>query len=115
MKSGNKGTADYIYPQENGNRTDTNWLAIKNKQGSGLMVSGSQPFNFSARHYTQTNLDEAEHTYDLKKTEEIYLYIDKEQQGIGSASCGPDVLPEYELIAEPFVFDVILTPFNDEE
>ncbi len=106
---------NYIYPQENGNRTDTNWLAIKNKQGSGLMVSGSQPFNFSARHYTQTNLDEAEHTYDLKETEEVYLYIDKEQQGIGSASCGPDVLPEYELIAEPFVFDVILTPFNDEE
>lgn len=103
---------NYIYPQENGNRTDTNWLVIKNEQGNGLKISGSRPFDFSARHYSQNNLDEAKHTFDLKKTKEVYLYLDKQQHGIGSASCGPDVLPDYELIAKPFIFDVVLTPFS---
>lgn len=105
---------NYIYPQENGNRTDTKWIGLVNEKGNGLRVTGNQPFDFSARYYTQTNLDEAKHTYDLKKTQEVYLYLDKQQHGIGSASCGPDVLPEYELIAEPFTFNFVLTPFNKE-
>ena len=104
---------DYIYPQENGNRSDVEWAAVMNQKGKGLWISGTSPFNFSARHYTQKNLDEAQHTYDLKKTKEVYLYLDKQQNGIGSASCGPDVLAKYQLAAEAFEFDLVFKPFNE--
>lgn len=103
----------YIYPQENGNRSDIEWLAVMNQNGKGLWISGTTPFNFSARHYTQKNLDEAQHTYDLKKTKEVYFYLDKQQNGIGSASCGPDVLAKYQLAAEAFEFDVVFKPFHE--
>ncbi|WP_313468501.1 glycoside hydrolase family 2 TIM barrel-domain containing protein [Carnobacterium sp.] len=103
----------YIYPQENGNRSDVEWLRVTDERESGLWINGNKPFNFSARHYTQKNLDEAQHTYDLKKTKEVYLYLDKQQHGIGSASCGPDVLEKYQSVAEKFEFDLVLRPFND--
>ncbi|ALV21421.1 beta-galactosidase, LacZ type [Carnobacterium antarcticum] len=101
---------DYIFPQENGNRTDVTWLTLTNEQGSGLLVTGTRTFDFSARHYTQQNLDKAQHIYELRKTKEVYLYLDKQQHGIGSASCGPDVLAEYELLVEPFAFSFLLKP-----
>lgn len=103
---------DYIFPQENGNRTDVTWLTLTNEQGSGLFITGEKFFYFSARHYTQQNLDKAQHIYELKKTKEVYLYLDKQQHGIGSASCGPDVLVEHELLVEPFIFGFLLKPIH---
>ncbi|PAV31157.1 beta-galactosidase subunit alpha [Virgibacillus profundi] len=104
---------NYIFPQENGNRTDTKWAAITNKRGAGIFVSGSENFDFSAHHYTVENLDEAQHTYELEKKEEVYLHLDYKQHGIGSASCGPDVQEEYKLKTEDFTFDFHLVPFSD--
>ncbi|MBO1912357.1 hypothetical protein J4G37_47115, partial [Microvirga sp. 3-52] len=54
----------------------------------------------------------AQHTYDLKERDEIYVHIDYSQHGIGSASCGPDVLPQYELKTKEFEFSFRLTPFS---
>lgn len=54
--------------------------------------------------YPQDNLDQAQHSYNLKRKDKIYLYIDFAQNGIGSASCGPDVLPKHELKLMDFTF-----------
>ncbi|EKN65278.1 beta-galactosidase [Neobacillus bataviensis LMG 21833] len=94
----------YIFPQENGNRTDTRYLKVLMNNGLGLLITGDALFDFSVRHYTQKNLDEARHTFDLKKTNESYLYLDHRHHGIGTASCGPDVLPKYELELKEFKF-----------
>ena len=103
---------DYIYPQENGNRTDVSMLSIETKSSMGMKIKSDSYFNFSAREYTQKCLDEAQHTYDLHYEDNIYLYVDYKQHGIGSASCGPDVLPKYENKNEPFKFKLSISPFN---
>jgi beta-galactosidase len=39
----------------------------------------------------------AEHDIDLQPDGRLHLTIDHRQQGIGTASCGPGVLPAYAL------------------
>lgn len=102
---------NYVYPQENGNRTDVKWASFTNQLGMGLFTSGSPTFNFSAHYYTVEDFDKAQHTYDLEEKDEVYLHLDYQQHGLGSASCGPDVLPEYELQNEAFEFNVRLAPY----
>jgi len=66
----------------------------------GLLVSrpsGSPCFEASASHFTAADLFAAKHTIDLKPRPEVYLNIDVAQRGLGTASCGPDTLPEYRL------------------
>ncbi|WP_210469773.1 glycoside hydrolase family 2 TIM barrel-domain containing protein [Sporosarcina sp. 6E9] len=102
----------YIYPQENGNRSDVKWATFTNLYGVGLQVSDPSTFNFSAHLNSVEDFDNAQHTYDLKERDEIYVHIDYSQHGIGSASCGPDVLPQYELKTKEFEFSFRLTPFS---
>ncbi|MUV37256.1 Beta-galactosidase [Lentibacillus sp. JNUCC-1] len=101
---------NYVYPQENGNRTDVKWAGFTNESGMGIKVKGDPDFNFSAHRYTVEDFDQARHTYDLQPRDEVTVHLDHKQFGIGSASCGPDVLPEYELLAEPFRFKFYLEP-----
>lgn len=101
---------NYIFPQENGNRSQAVWAKFTDGRGNGLEVKSESGFQFSARHYQQDNLDQAQHTYDLKRKDEVYLYVDYGQNGIGSASCGPDVLPKHELELTDFTFRFQLHP-----
>ncbi|MDT7696830.1 MAG: beta-galactosidase, partial [Pseudonocardiales bacterium] len=41
----------------------------------------------------------ATHTVDLRPGELVELSLDLAQHGLGTASCGPGVLPHYELRA----------------
>ncbi len=107
--------AEYIVPQENGNRTDIRWLAMTNKQGAGLLATGSPQspqFDFTARRHTSEDLEKARHTVELNEHDRVYLHLDLAQNGLGSASCGPGVLPQYVLKAENFHFQVRLTPLT---
>jgi len=92
----------YVYPQESGNRMDVRWLALCDRGGTGLLVAGSPSLNFSAHEYTTQDLEEAKHLHELKARDFITLNLDYRQRGLGSASCGPDVLAKYELNPEPF-------------
>lgn len=88
----------YIMPQEHGHKTDVRWLTLTDTRGRGLRVSGDPLISFSASHFTKEDLFAAQHTYDLKPREEIILSLDFAQRGLGTASCGPDTLPEYRLM-----------------
>lgn len=93
---------NYIYPQENGNRTDTRWAAFSDDCGQGFLVTADKPFNFGASWYTQKNLTEANHTIDLVREDFVTLNLDLAQNGIGTQSCGPGPLDAYKLKIEPF-------------
>ncbi|CAM3999851.1 hypothetical protein PAAL109150_04390 [Paenibacillus alkaliterrae] len=45
----------YIYPQENGNRTDVRWVSITDGAGIGLLAAGAPTLEFSARRYTDSD------------------------------------------------------------
>ena len=85
----------YVFPQENGSRLDTRWLTLTDETGHGLRVSGG--FAFSARRWTTADLDAARHDAELVPRDRIWLDLDHEQNGIGTASCGPPALPQYLL------------------
>ncbi len=101
----------YVYPQENGNRTDVFWVALTDLRGVGLFAAGDRPLNFSAHRFSTDDLEKARHTDELVWRDEIYLNLDYRQHGLGSGSCGPPTLPQYELQPHEFTFAVRMKPF----
>ncbi|MET7280075.1 glycoside hydrolase family 2 TIM barrel-domain containing protein [Kribbella sp. NPDC005582] len=100
----------YIYPQENGNRMQTRWAEFGPRAGTGLRIEGAPYFDFTARRWTPEDLDRARKQSDLVPRDRIYLTLDLAHQGIGSASCGPETLPQHQLRAEPATFTLFLSP-----
>ncbi len=101
----------YILPQEHGNHTDTRWLTLEN-QSSGLRVEAHGPLDFSASHLTADDLFAASHTYDLKPREEVFLYLDYAQAGLGTNSCGPGVLDHYLIKPGTYQWSYTLKPVS---
>ena len=102
----------YAYPQENGNRTDVSWVALNDLRGLGLFVEGTPSLNFSAHNYSQADLEQAKHTVDLSRRRQVFLNLDDQHHGLGSNSCGPGPLPQYELLPEKFSFKLRLKGFS---
>lgn len=91
----------YIKPQDNGNRTEVRWLKITNKEGKGLTINQLEDkFSFSIHHYTQKLLQKALHQEDICDQNTTFVSIDGFMRGTGSASCGPDTLPQYTFSAK---------------
>lgn len=83
----------YIVPQEHGNHYKTLYLQMEN----GLTFTSQQPFEINVSEYTTHALTEAMHTDELVKADTIQVRVDYKDSGIGSASCGPQLLEEYRL------------------
>ena len=86
----------YIRPQDSGNRTQVRWMKLTDAAGDGLLFcNGDKPFSFNVRHFSQKLLQKAKHQEDLHDENTTVVSIDGFLRGSGSASCGPEVLPEY--------------------
>ncbi|MGL5312040.1 MAG: glycoside hydrolase family 2 TIM barrel-domain containing protein, partial [Peptostreptococcaceae bacterium] len=94
----------YVYPQENGNRTENKWINL-NGNDTNLFITSSKAFEFSAHNYTLEALEEAKHDYEIQKSDFVQLNLDYKHNGLGSNSCGQDQLPQYKLAIENFEFD----------
>jgi beta-galactosidase len=105
----------YVSPQEYGNRTDTRWLAVRDGQGYGLLISGSQVFEFSAHSFWPEDLTQesrgAMHPPDVPKRAFTCLTLDHAQMGVGGDdSWGARVHPQYTLPAKEYAFTFRLRP-----
>jgi beta-galactosidase len=100
----------YLYPQENGNRQDVRWATVGEDGGRGIRFEGEPTFDLTVRPWTSEQLDQARHPGDLVPGDRAWVNLDLAQQGIGSASCGPGVLPAYRLDPAPAAFAVRLLP-----
>ncbi|MFC8827974.1 glycoside hydrolase family 2 TIM barrel-domain containing protein [Streptomyces sp. NPDC057137] len=105
----------YVFPQENGNRIDLRWLRLTSADGAGLRVDGEPAFAFTARRWTSEHLDAATRTTDLEPGKTIVLNLDLAQNGLGSASCGPGVLPRHRLHPDRASLTLTFTPSDAEE
>ncbi len=101
---------DYIRPQENGSHYDCDYVALSNKE-FGLMTVSDKSFSFNASVYTQEELENKAHNYQLEEENSTVLCIDYAQNGIGSNSCGPKVLDKYKFSESCFEFTVNMIPF----
>ncbi len=102
---------DYIRPQENGSRQGCDYVMAEGGVRKLGAVS-AKPFGFNASVYTQEELTEKTHNYELTPSGSTVLCLDYRQNGIGSASCGPDLLERYRLLEEEFTFDMKLIPMG---
>jgi beta-galactosidase len=109
---------DYVMPQEHGHHTEVRWLELAKTNASGgrrsdagpaLHITGSPTFEFNVSHFTAEDLYAARHTSDLKPRRETIVYLDAAHRGLGTASCGPEVLEEYQLRARRYQFRYTLT------
>ncbi|HPZ69810.1 MAG TPA: glycoside hydrolase family 2 TIM barrel-domain containing protein [Dermatophilaceae bacterium] len=99
----------YVVPQENGNRTEVRWASLTSRHGTGLRIEGRPHVEFTARRWTSEDIDAARHPTDLTPGGRIWVNIDAAQHGLGSAACGPEVLPQYRLAARSTTFTVFLS------
>ncbi|MFB8167039.1 glycoside hydrolase family 2 TIM barrel-domain containing protein [Kitasatospora purpeofusca] len=98
----------YVRPQENGARTDVRWAELDDGVTS-VRIEGDPVFSFTARRWTSEQLAAARHRTDLTAGDTVWLNLDHALHGLGSASCGPGVLPEYRLTAAPAAFSFVLS------
>lgn len=101
----------YVRPQEHGHHTDTRWVAISDGE-RGLLVTAPEPFGFSALDHSVAALDAAEHDVDLARERVTHLHVDARMRGLGTASCGPDTLPQYLVRGRRFRWNWSLRPFR---
>jgi beta-galactosidase len=100
----------YVHPQENGNRTGVRWARITSPGGPGLHIGGRPSVELTVRRWTSAELAAARHPYELRPSGNVHINLDLAQNGLGSASCGPGVLPQYQLAADrAYTFTVELT------
>ncbi|MET9907093.1 glycoside hydrolase family 2 TIM barrel-domain containing protein [Streptomyces sp. NPDC006476] len=95
----------YLRPQENGARPDVRWAEL-----GGLRIEGDPEFHLTARRWTTEQLDAATHRTDLTPGDTVWVNLDHAHHGIGTASCGPGVLPQYRLGAGPAEFSFVFSP-----
>jgi beta-galactosidase len=100
----------YVRPQENGHRSDVRWAELTDPTGTGIRIDGAPSFGLTVRRWTSEQLDRAMHTDELTDEGAVFLTVDAAQHGIGSASCGPGVLPQHQLWGVPATFSCLLQP-----
>ncbi len=74
---------DYSRPGESGNKTDVRWLALQNREGTGLLAVGMPLLSANALHYTEADLSAGNHAFQCPRRDFISLNLDLKQQGIG--------------------------------
>ncbi len=103
----------YVVPQATGNRTDVRWTQITDNRNRGLFAKSNQPFQFSAQPYTDDVIEKATHINQLTENGNITVHLDYDQMGVGTAACGPGVLPQYCVPVSSHQFEFTLYPVKN--
>ena len=94
---------NYVKPQSTGNREGLRELTLTNPAtGRGIRISTEGTVSFSALPWTDADLKQANHAWELIDRPYTVLHLDGAKRGIGNASCGHDVdvLPQYRIPAD---------------
>jgi beta-galactosidase len=107
---------DYSKPQENGNKTDVRWIALRDNKGAGLMAIGLPLLSVSGHHYTTEELEQASHSYKLARQPYVILNIDHRQMGVGGDnSWGARPRDWCTLWSQPYTYTYLLKPLSSED
>ena len=101
----------YVKPQSMGNREGLRELKLTDASGRGVCIRAEGQVSFSALRYTDEDLMNTMHAWELKARPYTVLHLDAALRGIGNASCGRDVdtLPEYQIPQAPFTYKLVFT------
>lgn len=73
----------YPRPQDNANRTDVRWFAMRTQNNHAVKITGLQPLCFRAWPYGEDDLEHFGHDYQLPKRDFVNLNIDLNIHGVG--------------------------------
>ena len=99
-------------PQDNGNHSETRWVAMSDVKGMGLFVTGDELFNFSIYQYSDENLSVAERINQMELADYWTFNIDHRQAPLGTATCGPGSLEKYLINDDIYEYTIRIRPFN---
>ena len=107
----------YVLPQETSNKEEVRWMALRNAAGTGLLYVADDKMSASATHFRPEDLyanrnSRAKHTWQAAFCENTVVNLDARMRGLGNATCGPDVLEQYELKAGTTTFSFMIIPFD---
>lgn len=108
---------NYIMPQEHGTKQEVRWLSVANSEGHGLLFMAPDQMAASAVHfrpednYTDRN-NRNKHTYQFKSCTNTVVSLDAATRGLGNASCGSDVMSQYELRSDNTSFRFFIMPLT---
>ncbi|WP_088052679.1 glycoside hydrolase family 2 TIM barrel-domain containing protein [Virgibacillus dakarensis] len=105
--------ADYVVPQESGNRTGVRWVRLTNSNGKGIRISATaEPVECSFSPYTAFELENAQHHYELPDVHYTVVTVAGKQMGVGGDdSWGAPVHDEYLIQAdEDMEFEFMIEP-----
>lgn len=114
---------DYIKPQENGSHYDCDYVMLqqgRNEAPGSRMADtvitcfSPETFSFNASVYTQEEMTGKKHNYELQEAEGVVLCLDYKMAGIGSNSCGPQLMEQYRFEETEFIFEMNLLPSKND-
>jgi len=111
----------YVFPQENSSHWNCRWADVHTVAGHGFLFSSAKPFMFSASHFSPEQLTAKKHHWELVREPETTVILDYRQAGIGSQSCGPELLDKYRFMEDEFtcsftlkpVFESVVDPYRE--
>ena len=109
----------YVRAQETGNHCDVRWVALRNHQGEGLLITGEEPLSVSAWNFPMEDLIhvssqiERRHGGSIYKKDLVWLNIDHKQMGVGGDnSWGAQVHPEYTITPHEWEYTFTIQPLK---
>lgn len=94
----------YVKPQTMGNREGLRELTLTNAKGQGILIETEGNVAFSTLRYTDADLMNAKHVWELQERPYIVLHLDAMMRGLGNASCGPETMAKYKIPQVPLGF-----------
>ena len=94
---------DYVKAQENGSHYHCAYVKV-----GELKAEGTKPLSFNASYYTAQELTEKMHNYELEKSGHVIWHLDYGMSGVGSNSCGPELLKQYRLNEEKMHWELVI-------
>ena len=91
---------EYVKPQEHGNHFNSKYL----KMDCGISFVAKDSFEINVSEYKWEALYLAKHTDELKKSGNTEVRIDCAVSGLGSNSCGPELLKQYRVDKPEYSF-----------
>ena len=95
---------DYIKPQENGNHYHCRKASVGNGT-NGVTAFAATSFDFSVSNYSDYELAVKKHNYELEESDFVTMHLDYKNSGVGSNSCGPQLLPQYQMNDKKFEWE----------
>lgn len=92
----------YVKPQEHGNHKNVKYLSVKDKE-NGILFWTEGEMECQVLHHTKEELSTKKHGFELEE-KGTNIRIDYKVSGIGSGSCGPQLMDQYKVSEKEIAF-----------